>query len=1225
MKAKRFLALLLSVIMVLGMMPMTVFAYYDGDSLEVCTEGKTYSLFTEDNLEGQNGTTFLYVVKSGDRYYTLGNPRYTTYKEVDSVYAVDITEYYDAQNNTFSGIPDSANVGAMQYQMNSGSYMYVDGDMLFALSIPFESEGNTWFEGGIRYYEPDQTYSYDRPSWHSNGDGTGYFYDSYKDWFGDSDEWVYGVLDLKYTGTSYVFALRDKSAEYTEAKNAEPDNYNISVGSYAYLYAAPCGHEQNVHGDAYTPTCMEKGCHEYWYCHLCGTYFSDKNMTVAFDDFPEIDALGHDFDNEKCKNCNRPVPVYSKVTNKTDFLALADDTMYVLVAEYEGKYYTPDSSTLYSYVFDLDGDGYADIYNVDENNNGTPDVAEFDYDENGVYDLWDYQTEEERLEYFDSICHGYLTDMLYGQTVGIPVKEITLNPDGTISHDAVKDALEFEMIKLHSQEEINDSEEVFRYTYECVMQFVIPNTFINSPAFIPEDRPFGKEYPDEGDTYYWAVLFYNDRDSYYTYDWENDTYVGGLPFLDVCKDGSIALSKSWNAFSPEFGEQLGCLRLRDYNGKLSFVVGNDYDLEGSEWVDDENGGYYDTHDTQACVYLYASAQYDSHTCDFGDWVDDGNGRTHTHTCKDSECGKTETKPHNWDNGVETGAPTCTESGTTTYTCPDCKATKTEPIPALDHDFGDWTYDSVDSHIRHCKRENCNAEDFGGHEWGNWVSVDENIHKMTCSVCNGYQTDDHEFDNGVVTKEPTEWETGIKTYTCTDCKHTKTETIDKLVHECVWTDWYPNGDENHKRDCMDDNCDKFETLPHEWDSGEITKEPTCKEKGVKTYTCQTCMHTRTEDVPTTDHEFGDWTPNNDGKTHSHFCSCNESETADHKFDDGEVTQAPTHEAAGEKKYTCSDCGYFYTEEIPALTEHEWSDWAKKDDKSHIRECKCGVTETKDHIFDAGTVTKEPTHIETGVKTFTCVDCGFVREDTLDKTPEHSFGEWKPEATVVGKHYRECACGKIENADCTYDEGVVTVEPTYEATGTKTYTCTACGGTKTETLDILVKAEEIVSPDNSDVKITAPEGSNAVLNENTVLKVEEVTDEISEDVKANIEVVFEDNNAEVLASYDISLLLDGVTVQPGGTVEVTLPAPENAGEYGNLQVVYIDDDGNVTPCETRMNDDGTITFVTDHFSHYAIIGVPGTSPVVWILISAISVALIAGAVVAVVIIKKKKGIA
>jgi hypothetical protein len=132
-------------------------------------------------------------------------------------------------------------------------------------------------------------------------------------------------------------------------------------------------------------------------------------------------------------------------------------------------------------------------------------------------------------------------------------------------------------------------------------------------------------------------------------------------------------------------------------------------------------------------------------------------------------------------------------------------------------------------------------------------------------------------------------------------------------------------------------------------------------------------------------------------------------------------------------------------------------------------------------------------------------------------------------------------------------------------------------------------------------------------------------ISEEAKANIAIVVDDDNASVLASYDISMMLDGVTVQPGGTVEVTLPAPENAGDYGKLQVVYIDDNGEVTPCETRLNADGTITFVTDHFSHYAIIGLPGTSPVVWILISVISVALIAGAVAVLIIFKKKKGIA
>jgi len=1211
-KTNRLLSLFLSLVMVLGLLPTTAGAYYespffDGQYVDVCTEGKTYSLFTEDNLEGQNGTTFLYVVKSGDRYYTPANPRYTEFKEVDSVSAIDITEYYDAQSNSFSGISNNVNVGVMQYQMNSGSYMYVDGDMLFALSVPFESEGNEWFDGGIRYYSPDETYSYSRPSWHTNGDGTGYFYDSYIDWMSDSDVWVYGVLDLKYTGTSYVFALRDKSAEYTEAKNAEPDNYNISVGSYAYLYAAPCGHEQNVHGNADTPTCMEKGCKEYWYCRLCDTYFSNEEMTVAYDGFPEISALGHDFDSEKCNNCNRPVPVYSKVTNKTDFFALEDDTMYVLVAEYEGKYYTPDSSVLYSYVFDLDNDGYADIYTVDENNNGTPDVAEIDYNKNGVYDLWDYPTEEERREYFDSICQGYLTDMLYGQTVGIPVKEITLNSNDTISHNAVKDALEFEMIKLHSQEEIDEQEEVFRYGYECVMQFVVPNTFINSPAFIPEDRPYNKLYPDEADTYYWAVLFYNDRDSYYTYDWENDTYVGGLPFLDICKEGSIALSKSNSSFALGWDSQLECLRLRDYDGKLSFVVGNDYVLEGSEWVDDdthEDGGYYNTNDTQACVYLYASE---------GTGSSGGDDDTCSHEIHEAPA----------------SLPTCTEPGKRLhFFCAKCEKYFQDQ---------DGTVEVTEDDLV--------TNDALGHDWGEWEVMDSNPTKEQ-RVCNR------------------------------DASHI--EERDAAAHVHSWSDWTPDGDENHKRTCSAEGCTaNTETQPHAWDEGRITTQPTCVAEGAKTYTCETCGHTKTEsvDADPAKHNFSDWESISDTQ-HSRSCQnagCTVTETADHTLEGG-VIQAETCETDGQAYYSCTTCGYEKFTTRPALG-HDYGDWTVvtpatettegleqrvcANDNSHVEERTIPVL-THTHTIQTVAAKAADCMNPGNIACYQCSGCQryfsdaegateLNEEDVIIAALGHDWSDWTDtgENAPADVHTRSCqrSCGvanEIGNHEwsrwtddgdtnhkktCSVCSGTRTAAHTFgdwlvQDAGSLKRTCTAVACDAYETLAVNAPTGEILVDNKTtptandaaaDLLIEAPADIiNDILTEEDVEKVQEgaaisvylQVEDISNTVGTTEAATASGAAAEVGAQIGMYLDIDlykAVTAS-GSTVKTQVT---ETNDHVTISIVVPDELINTDPNVTRVYSivrvhagwaeiiygefdpaTKTLTFQTNKFSTYAL---------------------------------------
>ena len=140
-----------------------------------------------------------------------------------------------------------------------------------------------------------------------------------------------------------------------------------------------------------------------------------------------------------------------------------------------------------------------------------------------------------------------------------------------------------------------------------------------------------------------------------------------------------------------------------------------------------------------------------------------------------------------------------------------------------------------------------ASDKGNNAWG---------FKVT-SVTAGSKTCQHVWDNGKVTKEPTETETGIKTYTCTLCGETKTETIPKLTHEHSYDavvtapTCTEKGYTTHTCACGDSYVDTYvDALGHAWDEGKVTKEPTETETGVKTFTCTRCGETKTETIPAT---------------------------------------------------------------------------------------------------------------------------------------------------------------------------------------------------------------------------------------------------------------------------------------------------------------------------------------------------------------------------------------
>ena len=849
---------------------------------------------------------------------------------------------------------------------------------------------------------------------------------------------LYDPSDYSHTHEYITF---NPETHYFEA--CEDRQYTV------YLYRQVCDHEDIylTHTTPVAPTCTEQGFGgDFWECAMCCKMFTDESCSTElvlpdgyYDvfDYYQVNALGHRFNSEGvCENCGMKRNVYKPVTSLEQFDQLSEEAYYIIVFKDGDKTYSaflPDINHVNDPLFaDINGNGIVDMMEPDANSNGIPDCIEtyidtywgsVDCNEDGICSVDEYNEaigsmdDDEDVDADDYKLffeHRMYWDLYYeyeNKTYNVPnIVEVTVAPDGSITI-IDEGAMEFQMMPSgiwggapYNEDDLPSEAEAYGVDLEKerIRAAWVPNAWIanygtmgeyGEEHFLTRNRWFGdRNVPGVIDNKNWKISFN--------------------------EDGTALLVSTWAGFDDSAALQLVKYTDADGNERITMIG-----CYGERWQ------YSDILSNCTVIsgaYLYASEPAYDHTHEWGPWTDDEVADTHTRKCTVEGCNKKQTENHNWDDGVQIGTPTCTEGAKIVYTCGDCGATYEEDVDCLGHDFGEWDF------------------------------YDENTHRMTCSVCNYYTEEEHDWDDGVETVSPTCYSAGVMTYTCGTCDHVKTEEIPALEH--TFTDWYPDGDENHKRDCMDDRCDKFETLPHKWDDGEITKEPTCKEAGVKIYTCQTCMHTKTEDLPILDHEFGEWTPNNDGKTHSRFCSCGEAENEDHNFDDGEVTKAPTHEAVGEKKYTCSDCGYSYTEEIPVITEHEWSEWVinKLDEaNTHIRFCFCGESQDAPHNFDDGVVTTEATHTSKGVKTFTCDDCGYSYTEEIPETTDHEWTDWSPNGD--GTHTRACRCNANETKDCTYDDGVVTEEPTHVEPGTKLFTCTICGHTYEEDIPVLTDHE------------------------------------------------------------------------------------------------------------------------------------------------------------------------
>ena len=373
----------------------------------------------------------------------------------------------------------------------------------------------------------------------------------------------------------------------------------------------------------------------------------------------------------------------------------------------------------------------------------------------------------------------------------------------------------------------------------------------------------------------------------------------------------------------------------------------------------------------------------------------------------------------------------------------------------------------------------------------------------CSVCNTVIKAQittaalgHNWDSGKVTKAATCTAAGTKTYTCTRCKKTRTETIAATGHKVVkdaavaaTCETAGKTEGSHCSVCG--TILKAQTttaaLGHSWDGGRVTKAATCTTAGTKTYTCTRCKKTRTETIAATGHKAVKdaavaATCETAGKTEGSHCSvCGtilkaQTTTAalGHSWDGGRVTKVATCTTAGAKTYTCTRCKKIRTETIAATGHKAVKDAAVaatcettgKTEGSHCSVCNTVIkaqttVAALGHSWDGGKITKAATCTTAGTKTYTCTRCKKTRTETIAATGHKAVKDAAVAATceTTGKtEGSHCSvCGTVLKAQTTtvalghnWDGGKVTKAATCTTAGTKTYTCTRCKKTRTETI-------------------------------------------------------------------------------------------------------------------------------------------------------------------------------
>ena len=304
---------------------------------------------------------------------------------------------------------------------------------------------------------------------------------------------------------------------------------------------------------------------------------------------------------------------------------------------------------------------------------------------------------------------------------------------------------------------------------------------------------------------------------------------------------------------------------------------------------------------------------------------------------------------------------------------------------------------------------------------------------------------------------------------------------------LWS-WTSNGNGTHTRTCQRENCNATETdtcsggtatctakaicevckseygtlKAHDF-TAETAEEQylksssSCTEKAVYYKSCTVCglcskgtaSEATFESGSVLGHEWGAWTQNSDGSSHTRICKRDANHRENGTCSGGEATCIA--------KAKCNVCKAEYGETNPGNHAGTLGEW-QSDENNHWKEYSCCGAEADrgPHDWDNGQVTTQPTCTNAGEKTFTCNECGREKTEQIDATGHSWKQEWNSDET---HHWHECANGcdakdaYAEHADndknhiCDICGKVLSVC----ADDNKDHKCDYCGKTLSECAD------------------------------------------------------------------------------------------------------------------------------------------------------------------------------